>query len=32
MLCKDCLYYEEAYVDSRIGDKDFGKRYYGQGL
>lgn len=32
MLCKDCVYYEEAYVDSRIGDKDFGKRHYGQGL
>lgn len=20
MLCKDCVYYEEAYVDSRLGD------------
>lgn len=32
MLCKDCRYYEKAYAHSVIGDKDFGMRYYGQGL
>lgn len=31
MQCKDCRYYEKAYVHSVIGDKDFGMRYYGQG-